>query len=246
MLAGALLIAALAMLAHGWRRRSLAARIARAVRGGSRSRPRASVGWATGIAVMYGATSLVALALLGRLDALAALPVELRQARDALGIAPVLASEIRDLALPIGGGFLGGALLVALLLRRGWRIGPRYRSPAIAGTPAEAGAALILAVAAGVSEELFFRLLVPLLAALVFGSGVAGCVLAWALFALAHRYQGRGGMAAVALVGAALAWIYLATGLLWLVIALHVLVDANSLVVRPWLERRFSRGRDQR
>jgi membrane protease YdiL (CAAX protease family) len=53
-------------------------------------------------------------------------------------------------------------------------------------------------------------------------------------------------MAAVALVGAALAWIYLATGLLWLVIALHALVDANALVVRPWLERRCSRGRDQR
>ena len=66
-------------------------------------------------------------------------------------------------------------------------------------------------------------------------------MIGWALFTLAHRYQGRGGMAAVALVGAVLAYLYLATGLLWLVALLHAVVDANSLVLRPWLERRFRR-----
>jgi len=185
---------------------------------------------------MYGATSLVALALLGRLEAVSVLPAELR---GTFGIAPLGGQAMCDAALAIGGGSVLGGAAVAIMARRGWRVGPRYRSPAVAATPREAGASVMLAVAAGVGEELFFRLLVPLLGALVFGSGMLGCVLGWALFALAHRYQGRGGMAAVALVGAVLAWLYLATGMLWVVMALHALVDVNSLVVRPWVERRF-------
>ncbi len=241
MLAAALLLGALAMVAHSWQRPSLASRIAAAVRGGSRSRPRASLGWAAGIAGMYGASSLIALALLGRSDALLVLPAELQAARATFGISFIPPEEITGLALPIAGGFMGGALLVAVLLRRGWRVGPRYRSPAIARTRQEVGAALVLAAAAGVAEEVFFRLTIPLLFAIVVGSGVAGCVLGWALFTAAHRYQGRGGMVAVALVGAALGWLYLATGALWLVIALHAVVDANALVIRPAIERRFAR-----
>ncbi len=241
-LAGLLLAAALGLVGHGWwSGRSLAARIAAAVRGAAASRPRGALGWAAGIAVMYGLTSLGGLALLGRSPAVVAMPSEFAAAAAELGVAPLGPSAIRDILIAIGGGFALGAAAVALMAWCGWRvIGPRYRSPAIAATGGEAGAALLLAAAAGVGEELFFRLLVPLLTALTVGSGVAGCVLGWALFTLAHRYQGRGGMAAVALVGAVLGWLYLATGQLWLVILLHTLVDANALVLRPWLERRFS------
>ena len=241
MLAAALLVAAIAMVAHGWwRGRSLATWIAMRVRGRSLSRPRATLGWAAGIAVMYGATSLVALALLGRFDAPIILPRELREAARGLGIAPIALEALWEIGAAIGGGFVLGALFVVIATRRGWRaFGPSYRSPAMAVTRHEAGAALVLSAAAGIGEELFFRLAVPLLAAIVSGSGIAGCSLGWALFTLAHRYQGRGGMAAVALVGAVLGWLYLATGALWLVALLHALVDVNSLVLRPWLERRL-------
>lgn len=241
MLAAALLLGLLAIVVHGWQRPSVASRIAAAVRGQSRSRPRASLGWAAGIAGMYGLPALVALALLGRGEALLVLPAELQAARTTFGIPFIPPHQLGALALPIAGGFLGGALLVTILLWRGWRVGPRYRSPAIARTREEVGAALVLAAAAGVAEELFFRLAIPLLLAIVVGSGMAGCVLGWALFTAAHRYQGRGGMVAVALVGAALGWLYLATGALWLVIALHAVVDANALVIRPAIERRFAR-----
>jgi membrane protease YdiL (CAAX protease family) len=241
MLAAALLLATVALIAHGWwRGRSLAAWVAIRVRGRSPSRPRATLGWAAGIVVMYGATSVVALAVVGRLDALIILPRELREAAGGLGIAPIALEALWEIGAAIGGGFVLGALVVVLAARRGWRmIGPSYRSPAMAASGREAGAALVLAAAAGIGEELFFRLVVPLLAAIVSDSGVAGCVLGWALFTLAHRYQGRGGMAAVALVGAVLGWLYLATGALWLVVLLHALVDANALVLRPWLERRL-------
>ncbi|QNE33057.1 CPBP family intramembrane metalloprotease [Sphingomonas sp. NBWT7] len=242
MLAAALLAAAIGMIVYGWwRGRSIAASVARAVRGQSRDRRRATLGWAAGIAAMYGVTALTALALLGRLDALSTLPPELAAAR-ALGIAPLSAIGIRDVAGAIAGGFLGGAILVALTAwRRRRTIDLGYRSSAIAASRAEASAALVLAAAAGFGEELFFRLAVPLLVAIVFGSGVAGCAVGWALFTIAHRYQGWRAMAAVGLVGLVLAWLYLATGSLWLVVLLHTIIDANALVIRPWLERVFAR-----
>lgn len=238
MRAAALLLAALGLLAHGWyTKRSLAARIAWAVRAASASRPRATLGWALAIIVTYGVTALLSLALLGRLDAVAVLPPELRAAASALGIAPIALEALAEIGWSLGGGFLLGALAVIVMTRRGWRVVRMYRSPSAAMNAREAGAALVLSAAAGVGEELFFRLAIPLLGAIVFGSGVAGCVLGLATFTLAHRYQGALGMAAVGLVGAVLAWLYLATGLLWLVMLLHTLVDASALVLRPWLER---------
>ncbi len=244
MLPALLLALAIAMIVGGWwRRKSLASIIADRLRGPLPSRPRSSLAWSAGIIIMYGATSLVALSLLGRLDGLWVLPPELGAARAALGIAPIEMAELGRLAGAIGGGFVLGAAFVVLALKRGWRwLDPPYRSSAVAMRGDEVGAALALSAAAGIAEELFFRLTVPLLAAGVFGSGVAGCALGWALFTLAHRYQGRGGMIAVGVVGAVLGWLYLATGQLWLVIVLHTLVDANALVVRPWLERRLRRG----
>lgn len=243
MLAAALLAAAIGMIVYGWwRGRSIASFVARAVRGPSRDRRRATLGWAAGITAMYGATALFALALLGRLDALHALPPELAAASRTLGIAPLSAIGIRDVTGAIAGGFLGGAILVALTAwRRHRAIDLGYRSPAIAASRVEAGAALLLAAAAGFGEEVFFRLAVPLLVAIVSGSGVAGCAVGWALFTIAHRYQGWRAMAAVGLVGLVLAWLYLATGSLWLVVLLHTIVDANALVIRPWLERAFAR-----
>lgn len=244
MLPALLLALAIAMIVGGWwRRKSLASIIAERLRGPVPSRPRSSLAWAAGILVMYGATSLVALALVGRLDALVVLPPELVPAVATLGIAPIDLAELGRLGVAIGGGFVLGAAFVVLALKRGWRwIDPPYRSSAVAMRGDEAGAALALSAAAGIGEELFFRLTVPLLAASVFGSAVLGCALGWALFTLAHRYQGRGGMLAVSMVGAVLGWLYLATGQLWVVIVLHALVDANALVVRPWLERRLRRA----
>lgn len=238
MIASLLLPLAIAAIALRWHGRSLAALVADRLRRPGTSRPGATLAWAAGILVMYGATSLVALTLVGRFDAIVTLPAELRDA--AAWVPPIGADDLWLFAAAIGGGAIVGALLVALAAWRGWRsFGPAYRSPAMARGPGEIGAALALSAAAGIAEELFFRLMLPLLVAIVSGSGIAGCVVGWALFALAHRYQGRGGMAAVALVGAVLGWMYLATGMLWVVVLLHALVDANALVVRPWVERRF-------
>lgn len=102
---------------------------------------------------------------------------------------------------------------------------------------ADLGWGVLLSLVAGVSEEVYFRLALPLLIALATGGGAPGAALGFAvatvIFAAAHAYQGRAGVIATGAMGAAFAALYLASGALWLAIAAHVVVDLNSLVLRP-------------
>ena len=235
MLAGALLLAALAIVA--WSRvtgRSLAGRIAALA--GRTSRPRMIVGWAAGTALAYGLSSMLALTLLGRIEAAARMPIELRKAAWRLGLPA--AADAAFLAWLGGSLLIGIGLGVALLIlfrRIGRRpIGLAYRSPAAARARDERLPAAFLALSAGVGEELFFRLVLPLLVALALGSAALGFAVALVAFTALHRHQGWVGMAAVALVGGWLTYLYLLTGTLWLVMVLHVLIDVHALVLRPW------------
>lgn len=240
MLAAALLMAAAGIVAFGLRTGGgISRRIARLLPQGTR--PRAIRSWAIGTAVTYGLTSVVALVLLGRLDAVGTLPVELRSAALTLGLPGGTDTDV--LLTMAGSAALGGAIGIAILLLRVRRgrgaFGLRYRSPAAARSGDEMPAAALLAVSAGVSEELFFRLLIPLLVATVFDAPVAGVAFGLAAFVALHRHQGIVGMAAVALVGGALTIVYLLTGMLWVAMAIHILIDLNALILRPWLTRRW-------
>lgn len=180
--------------------------------------------------------ALVGLALLGRLDAVGRLPPEL---------APLRAW------LP-GRAIAGWPLLVGAVLGTGvglwlaWRAGRRGRrvfsigeiDSVLAHSRAEVPYGVALAVMAGVAEELFHRVLIPLLGAAVTGSAAAGAGGALVLFAALHRYQGWRGMAATAVVGALLQALYLDLGSLWLPMLLHIGIDLNGLVLRPLVARR--------
>lgn len=213
--------------------RTIASGIVARIGHGSRSRMIA--GWALGTLIAYGLPALAALALLGRAGAIAAMPDELVAAAHRLG----LPGRVDTVTLAILGGemALGIALGITILLVRRWMgrppIGLRYRSPAAAQHRGEWGAAALLSLSAGVSEELFFRLLLPLLIALVSGNAVAGFVIGLIAFVALHRHQGWGGMIGVTLVGVALTALYLSTGRLWTAMLLHVLIDLNAFILRP-------------
>jgi membrane protease YdiL (CAAX protease family) len=173
--------------------------------------------------------TMVALAVLGRLDALWRLPSEFLGVR---GYLPDLAGG--DIAIPALAGTLIGLVAAAWRARRGGR--PIGRPGAL--TPRsrdELGWGAAVAVMAGVTEEPFFRLLLPLLIAIVTGSAAAGFVIALLLFGAMHRYQGWRGVIATTLFGGVMTGVYLLSGALWLVMALHVLIDLNGLVVWPAL-----------
>lgn len=94
-----------------------------------------------------------------------------------------------------------------------------------------------LSFAAGVTEELFFRLILPLTMVAIFGVEwiLLIVIVSVLLSGLAHAYQGATGILATSLVGAAFMGIYISTGSIWLAILVHVLVDIRSTVALSWM-----------
>ncbi len=188
----------------------------------------------------FGIPALTILAILGRLKTLATIPPELLPLRIALATLVGGTLTTGDLLRVTGVGILLGGVLVALVERRRRRpFGLGDVEAVLPRTRRELPWSVLLSISAGVSEELFFRLLVPLLVAITLGSAVLGFVVATALFGWAHRYQGRVGVAATALAGASLAAAYLLTGAIWIAVVLHIVIDLNALVVRPLLSGRL-------
>jgi membrane protease YdiL (CAAX protease family) len=192
--------------------------------------------WIAKAAIAFVLPAIIGLALLGRLDAIVTVPREFDALRKLL---PSLAGDSRaELLGMIRGSALGGLVIGAVLAtRRNWRILktignvgsllPRNRP--------EIMHAAAMSIAAGISEELAFRLFLPLLVALVSGNAFVAFGVAIAAFGAMHLYQGRAGVIATTLVGALMAAIYLMTGELWLAMLLHALIDLNSLALRPAL-----------
>jgi membrane protease YdiL (CAAX protease family) len=184
--------------------------------------------------ILFAGPALVGVALMGQLGAVTMLPPAfLPLALEAGYPAPIFGEGI---AIGLVAGSLIGAVWTLLRRRKG-------KPPAMLGDfstllPREAGEgwlAAASAVSAGITEELYFRLLVPLAIAELTGSALAGFAVATVLFALAHRYQRWLGVLATGLVGALFAWLYLQIGALWVAMVAHAAVDLNGLVLRPAL-----------
>lgn len=189
--------------------------------------------WAGRLWLSFGVPALLGLLVLGRVGSLGTLPPEFAPA------AALARTFGRFEAGPILTGLVLGSALAAglswLHVRRGGRPFQLGRPPRLPAAARELPAAAVLAVSAGVTEELYFRLLLPLLVAAVTGSAVLGVAVSALLFGAVHRYQGPVGMLATGLAGLFLGTVYLASGELWLAMACHATIDLNALVVRPWL-----------
>jgi uncharacterized protein len=194
--------------------------------------------------VVFFVGGVICLALLHRLDALATMPAEFR----------ALAGRMQSAAgrwQRLGAGFaigLGAALLVGLLLGVVLRARlPKAKSVTIGDIEAliprnwaEIAHGALLSLNAGISEELFFRLLLPLLLAMMLGQALAAFVIAALAFGAIHFYQGPLGILGTTVLGFVLTALYLWTGQLWMVMAAHAALDMFGLVVRPALTRLFT------
>lgn len=189
--------------------------------------------WAGRLWLSFALPALLALLLLGRVDALWRLPPEFDAATR------LARSWGRIEAWPILTGLAIGSALGALVAwwraRRGGRLRYLGRPAQLPASPGELPGAFLLALSAGVAEEVYFRLALPLLIALVSGSALLGAGCAALLFGLMHRYQGWVGVAATGAAGLFLAFVHLASGNLWLAMVCHAAMDVNGLVVRPAL-----------
>lgn len=210
-----------------WRGRAFRPRLMRTLQESSRAQVLTRWGW--GQVVSFGIPATIGLLMLGIDPHAPGLPS---------AIAVVPEEWVGWPPMPFLAGMAIGTVVSALLTlwraRRGrapFRIGdfpdvlPRRRGDIVP--------AIWLSISAGVCEELFFRLLVPLLVGLVFGSAWAAVIVGTLLFGAVHRYQGPRGVIATTLVGGALSLLFAASGAFWLAVAFHIVIDLNALVVRP-------------
>ncbi len=194
--------------------------------------------WVIKAVLAFAVPSLVVLGLLGRWNAIGTMPVEFGPAVAMTGTIDL--SEQGPLLAMMGAAAVGGMTVGTLLAiwqkrrgRRGPMIGdvgavlPRHRG--------ELAYAAALSVTAGVTEELFFRLALPLTAVLTGVPVPVTFIAAILLFGAAHRYQGWIGILATTAIGALFAAVYLASGSLWVAMAFHAFIDLNGLVIRPVL-----------
>jgi membrane protease YdiL (CAAX protease family) len=201
--------------------------------------------WALKSFLLFFGGSVVCLVLLGRLGCL------IHEPREFFGIARRLRS-----ALPVasfGPELLGGmaagvstSVVIAVILAQ--RNARRAVAPMLGDVgallprnAAETGWTALLAVNAGISEEVFFRLLLPLLLVLVFGNAALAFAVAGIVFGLAHVYQGWVGVLATFVLGLVLTGFYLVTDSLLAPIVVHVLIDLVGLVIRPTAARLAAR-----
>jgi membrane protease YdiL (CAAX protease family) len=199
--------------------------------------------WLVGSVLLFIVGSLAALSLVGQLGALTTEPPGfLDLTRRLRAVLPLSAIDPEALGGFVGGLTIGMVALVVIAQRRGVA-GVQFGDFAalMPRNGPETLWALALSLNAGVSEELFFRLLLPLLFVLVAGKALIAFAAASVVFGFAHLYQGWLGILATGLVGAVFAALYLWSGNLIVPMALHAAIDVLGLVIRPTLARWLAR-----
>jgi len=100
-------------------------------------------------------------------------------------------------------------------------------------TMPEVGYCSIMAVVAGVGEELLFRGFIPTALSNYGASAECSFIAPIAIFAICHLYQGFVGVLATGAAGVMLTMVYLLTGSLVQAMTLHAAIDLIGLVLRP-------------
>jgi uncharacterized protein len=132
--------------------------------------------------------------------------------------------------------FLGAALLERALLRAGLSA-PATPLPSFleAQGRAETLLAILLVTVVALAEETIFRGYLLLRLSAVLRSMTASVLLASAIFAVGHGYEGSAGLVTVGCMGAAFALVYLWRGSLVAPVVMHFLQDFLSIVLLPLL-----------
>lgn len=211
----------------------------------SRLRRAAFLRWAAqGFAVMTG-LSVLTFVVLGRMQSPFELPVEFRAVASALqdGGKPQSAEGTLGFAIGLGIGLTMLGIVQFVRMRKMLKPVLPEVEPLLPRNGREMLAVIPLCLNAGFSEELLFRLALPLLIYQVSGSVAVAFIAANLIFGLAHAYQGWKGVVATAAIGCLLTLIYLSSGSLLRVMILHAAIDVIALIIRPAIARRLRRAK---
>jgi membrane protease YdiL (CAAX protease family) len=138
--------------------------------------------------------------------------------------------------------FALGSLLQVFLTHRGAKLREKtlraFKALAfiLPATREERAWFAMVSITAGICEEVLYRgFLIRYLSEAPWHAGIwIAVAIASVSFGLGHGYQGLSGIIGTGLLGAVMALIFLATGSLWLPMALHAMIDLRVLLLlRP-------------
>jgi membrane protease YdiL (CAAX protease family) len=168
----------------------------------------------------------------------AALIIAIGWGRAAFGFRAPDFSHLHGIYAGVLAGSVGGLVLsfAATLWPRKGKAGPLQQTFDLLTptTPRERRYFAIVAISAGICEEIIYRALPFAILALWWPGGDPRwyAVIVGVLFGLAHVYQGAAGMVSTALLGVVLGLVYAGTGSLIPAMVLHAIVDLRLLLVR--------------
>ncbi|MBV9483260.1 MAG: CPBP family intramembrane metalloprotease [Acidobacteria bacterium] len=167
----------------------------------------------------------------------------------ALGLSPPDSWKATQVLLLTLTAAIGGSIILFHLTGdRFLRALLKMAGALIPSTAAERVWFAIVSLGAGASEELLFRgFLIWYLGFFLPHLPLLGLIVVSSLiFGICHLYQGGLGVAATALVGAVLAWMYVVSGSLLLPVTIHALLDLRILAIfTPQRMRSLERYRRQ-
>jgi membrane protease YdiL (CAAX protease family) len=189
--------------------------------------------------ILFGGGAVVTLILLKRTDALVTVPEVFGAEVVRSVLSGVPAAWVYGVIAVWVGVICLASLMGGLQMKRIVESGAEMPNGALGAllprTGRERGWGFWVSLNAGLSEELFFRLALPLLLLPLVGDGGLAFWLAILIFGLGHIYQGVWGIVMTTIVGAVLGFVYLYSGNIWLAVAIHAGIDLWSLVVMPVL-----------
>ncbi len=147
-----------------------------------------------------------------------------------LGLVPIPVVPLLGWTAVLTVAGLGLTALFRVLTVRLGRSDPALLHLLLPRTVGEKGVFAVLSVSAGVGEELAYRGYAILTLAPVLGTLGAAAV-STVVFGIIHAYQGTIGIARTGVMGAVLAWGFLAAGSLWPPILAHTLIDILAGIV---------------
>lgn len=214
------------------------------------ARQRFYMRWLLKSVLLFLFGGMAGLRMLGQLHSLSVFPEQFAAAHAAL-VKLVPAGQLsHDFLVGFGGAVLAGVVLgsvfAGVLSVRRSKAGARLIVGDIQAlfprNRAEMVWTALLSLNAGLSEEIFFRLVLPLALVTLFGHAVVCFAVAVVLFGFLHLYQNAVGAVAAAFLGLVLTAIYVGTGSLWIAVLVHAAIDLNGLVLRPavawWLAKK--------
>ncbi|WP_338501432.1 CPBP family intramembrane glutamic endopeptidase [Sphingomonas kaistensis] len=195
--------------------------------------------------LLFGFGGAALLAWLGRTDALTGLPSEFAAAAARFSSAQEpAAAATSETMLGMALGMTLGLVVTFYIWRARLRAARRPIGDIEALLPRtrrEVLAAIPLSINAGISEEIFFRAALPMLAFVATGSVPLSFAISIVSFGIAHWYQGFKGVLATTAMGALFAYLYLSSGSLLKPILIHILIDLVALAIRPAWSIRMNR-----